>query len=218
MKNKLSESPGTVGGDRQKSALKSLFNMEFMLSVILPIILFLVFDRMDMTLEGTIAAGAWSLLMAVIVLIKDRRVNIYALLGLIFSVIGLVTTVISSNPLYYLASPIVSDLLLALAFFASVAVRKPLIKEFAEYQMKDMFSPALRAKPMYNNAWMIITAAWGVLSLLQAAIRIVLLLTVSNAVYYSASMIIGNVTTIIMLIGSVKFPSWYWKREILKEK
>jgi hypothetical protein len=189
MKNIQSGISGTVVGDHQKSVLRKLFNMEFMLSVILPIILFLAFDRMNMTLKGTIAAGAWS-----------------------------VTTAISSNPLYYLASPIVSDLLLALAFFASVAVRKPLIKEFAEYQMKDMFSPALRAKPMYNNAWMIITAAWGVLSLLQAAIRIVLLLTVSNAVYYSASMIIGNVTTIIMIIGSVKFPSWYWKRETLKEK
>jgi intracellular septation protein A len=197
--------------------MKRLFNMEFLLSVILPVLLFFIFDRMNMTLGGTIAAGVWSLIMTIAILIKDRRINVYAIISLIFSAVGLVTTMISSNPVYYLASPIVSDLLLSLAFFISVAVRKPLIQEFAEYQMKDMFSPALRAKPMYRNAWMIITAAWGGLSLLQAAVRIVLLITVSNAVYYSVSMIVGNVTSILMLVGSVKFPKWYWKRESLKD-
>lgn len=217
MQNQQPGNPDSSAQDRQKSAIRRLINTEFILSVILPILLFLVLDKMGMTLTGTILAGVWSLLMTIIVLIKDKRLNVYAIISLIFAVIGLTTTVISSNPVYYLASPIVSDILLALAFFLSVAIGKPLIQEFAEYQMKDMFSPDLRAKPMYKSAWMIITSAWGVLSLLQAAIRIVLLVSVSSAVYFSVSMIIGNLTTIGMLIGSVRFPSWYWKRANLKE-
>lgn len=218
--NMQNSQPGSTGSsfkEKQKSALGKLINAEFIFSIIIPILLFLVFDKMGRTLTGTIAAGSWSLLMTVVIFIRDKKLSLYAILSLIFSVIGLVTTVVSNDPVYYLASPIVSDILLALVFFVSAAIGKPLIQQFAEYQMKDMFSPALRAKPMYKNAWMILTVAWGVLSLLQAFIRTVLLVSVSHSVYFSVSTFIGSVTTIIMLVGSVRFPSWYWKREKIKE-
>jgi hypothetical protein len=79
--------------------------------------------------------------------------------------------------------------------------------------MKDMFSP----EPMYKAAWMLLTGAWGVLSILKAAVRIVLLLTVSTSVYFSTSTLIGNITSVIMLIASVQFPSWYWNRAYSKK-
>lgn len=191
--------------------------MDFVLSILLPIVLFYIFDKMGKTLDGTIVAGAWSILMTIVVFAKDRRLNVYAIIGFIFSVVGLVTTVISNDPVYYLAYPIVSDILFAIAFFGSVAIKKPLIQAFAEYQMKDIFPLELRVKPMYKNAWIILTVAWGLLSFLQAGIRIILLMSVNTSVYFSVSTVIGNTTSIIMLIASVEFPSWYWKRMKLKE-
>jgi intracellular septation protein A len=165
-----------------------------------------------MRLFGIIMAGSWSVGIVLIQYIQGSKINIYAIIGAIISAISLVGTIISRNPVFYLASPIVTDLLLALVFLGSLLFGKPLIQLFAEYEMKDAFPEDFRQKPEYKSAWKILTAGWGILSITQALLRIILLYSASMEIYYTISMIYGNVSTVLFFVFSFWFPRWYWGR------
>lgn len=116
------------------------------------------------------------------------------------------------DPKFYLASPIVTDSILALVFLGSILFGKPLIQVFAEYTVKGSFSEELKKKPKYKAAWTILTVAWGVLSITQALLRIALLFSVSNELYFSISTTYGNISTPLLLVITFWFPGWYWKK------
>ncbi len=198
-----------------KQAIRQIFNGEFLLSVIIPIIILAVLSHFNMTLLGTILAGAWALAASAVKFARERRVNIYALIVAGFSALGLIGTIISHSPTFYLASPIILDLVLALAFLGSLLFGKPLIQLFAEYETKGAFPEPLRRHPKYASAWRILTAGWGVLSISQALLRVVLLLSAPAALYYTVSSLYGNISTPLFLIFSFWFPHWYW-RDLIK--
>ena len=202
----------------QKSMSRSLMyenilNIEFILSVVVPIILFSAFDYYNMKLSGTIVAGSWSIGIVIVQFIKKHKVNIFGAIGAGLSAIGLIGTILSKNPTFYLASPIVIDLILSAVFLGSVLLGKPIIRILAEYSVKGGFSEEIRKKPKFKSAWIIVTIAWGVLSITQALLRIVLLYSVSNEVYYAISTAYGNISTPLLLVFSFWFPGWYWKRK-----
>jgi intracellular septation protein A len=194
---------------------RQIFNREFVLSVIIPIIILAVFSHLNMALPGIILAGTWALAASAIKFARERRVNIYALIVAGFSAIGLIGTIISRNPAFYLVAPLVSDLLLAAVFLGSLLFRRSLIQVFAEYETKDLFSPALQMHPRYAAAWRILTLGWGILILSQALLRAVLLRSVSITVYFTASSLYENISTPLFLVFTLWFPRWYW-RELLK--
>ncbi|WP_088187028.1 VC0807 family protein [Desulfosporosinus sp. FKA] len=196
----------------QKLLSENFFNLEFFLSVVIPIILFSAFDHFDRTLTGTITAGVWSLGVLLLQFCFRRNVNIYGAIGAGCAAIGLIGTVLSKDPIYYLVSPIIIDLILAAVFLGSVILGKPLIRILAEYSLKQGFSEEIRKQPKFKSAWIILTIAWGVLSITQALLRVVLLYTVSKNVYYAISTAYGNISTPLLLIISFWFPGWYWKR------
>ncbi len=206
-------SPDSMPDRRQTavSPLKMIFGKEFLVSVIFPVAIFSVCDRMRMTLLGTLLAGGWSIGVVLIEWTRTRRLNIYASISAGFSAIGLVGTVISQNPAFYLAAPIAVDLLLAVVFLGSLLFPRPLIQCFAEYQMQHVFPEELRQKPQFRRAWAILTAAWGILSITQALLRIILLASASQSVYYAISTAYGNISTPLLLLLSFWFPGWYWR-------
>jgi intracellular septation protein A len=192
--------------------IKRILNKNFVLSVICPIMIFSIFEHFKMNLIGIIFAGTWSVGVVLTQFIQERKLNFYGIIGAIFSVISLVGTVISRNPTFYLASPIVSDSLLALVFLGSLLIGKPLIQIFAEQEMKDAFPEEFRKTTKYKSAWKLLTLGWGILSISQALLRVVLLYSVSMELYFSISTIYGNVTTPLFLLFSFWFPKWYWER------
>jgi intracellular septation protein A len=198
-------------------AIRRIFNTEFLLSVIIPIIILAVLSHFNMTLLGAILAGTWALAASAVKFARERRVNIYAMIVAGFSAIGLIGTIISHSPTFYLASPIISDLVLAVVFLGSLLFSRSLIQIFAEYETKNLFPPELRMHPRYADAWRILTAGWGILSLSQALLRMVLLRSVSATLYYTVSSIYGNISTPLFLIFTFWFPRWYW-RALLKKK
>jgi intracellular septation protein A len=197
-----------------------IINKEFIGSVIIPIIIFSVFKNFHSILTGTILAGIWTICVVLIGFIRENKIYVYALIASIFSAIGLIGTILSKDPTFYLASPIVSDILFALICFGSLILRKPLIQTFAEYQMKNSFPESLQKNPRYKLAWIILTVAWGVLNLSQALLRFALLFSVSKELYYSINTIYGSISTPLLLIFSFWFPGWYWRRHnlIIKNK
>ncbi len=197
----------------RKLIFENILNLEFVVSVIIPIILFSAFDHYRMTLEATIISGSWSILVMLILFIKNRKINIFAASGTGFSVIGLIGTIISKDPVYYLASPIVIDLLLAVVFLGSVTIGRPIIQVLAEYTVKGGFSEELRKKPEYKSAWIIVTTLWGILNITQALLRIILLYSVSKEIYYAVSTAYGSISSPLLLLFSFWFPGWYWRRK-----
>lgn len=193
------------------NVIRRIFNLNFFLSVVIPIIIFYALSHFNMVLLGTILAGSWALAAIVFQYTRERKVNIFAIIVAIFSFVGLVGTIVFHNPTFYLESPILMDLVLGCIFLGSLLVGKPLIQIFAEYEMKDAFSQKLRMHPKYVSAWRILTAGWGLLCISQALLRLALLHTASPEVYYSISSVYGNVSTPLFLLFSFWFPKWYWR-------
>jgi intracellular septation protein A len=194
-----------------KEIIKRIFNLHFFLSVVIPIIIFYVLSHFNMILLGTILAGSWALAAIVFQYNRERKVNIFAIIVALFSIVGLFGTIVFHNPTFYLESPILMDLVLGSIFLGSLLIGKPLIQIFAEYEMKDAFSEKLRMHPKYVSAWRILTAGWGLLCISQALLRLALLHTASPEVYYSISSVYGNVSTPLFLLFSFWFPKWYWR-------
>jgi len=194
-----------------KDIIRRIFNFYFLLSVVIPIIIFYVLSRFNMILLGTILAGSLALAAIIFQYTKEHKVNIFAIIVALFSIIGLFGTIVFRNPTFYLESPILMDLALGFIFLGSLLIGKPLIQIFAEYEMKDTFSEKLRIHPKYVSAWRILTAGWGLICISQALLRLALLHTASPEVYYSISLVYGNVSTPLFLLFTLWFPKWYWR-------
>ena len=196
----------------KKLIFDNILNIEFLLSFVIPVILFTVFGNFNMELTGIILAGLWSIGLVMIQIIIYKKANVFAIIATCFSAVGLIGTVISKDPMFYLASPIILDILLALVFFGSIIIGKPLIQILAENTVKGGFPEEIRNKANYKSAWIILTNAWGILSITQALLRIVLIYTASKEVYFAISTAYGNISSPLMLVFSFWFPKWYWKR------
>ena len=200
------------GSNKNYSVLKNIFNKDFVVSAIIPIIIFSVFDKMEMTLNGIILSGVWSIGVVLINFIKEHKINALAVMGASFAGVGVIGTVISKNPTFYLVSPIIKDILIALIFFGSLFLKRSLIQIIVEQSYLKNVPEDFKKQPKYKAAWRIVTIAWGILNISQAVFRTVLLYSVSMSAYYATSTIYDNISTPLLLAFSILFPKWYWKR------
>ena len=129
----------------------------------------------------------------------------------IFSAIGLIGTIVSKNPTFYLVAPIVQDWLYALIFFVSLFFERSLVQIIVEQSFLKNVSEEFRKKPKYKSAWRILTCAWGILNISQAVLRMILLHSISMSSYYAISMAYSNISGPLLIAFSISFPKWYWK-------
>jgi Intracellular septation protein A len=202
---------------RRMNLLKMIFNREFVVSAVIPLIVFYVFDSMGMVLTGTIVSGAWCVLIVIIGLVRDKKINFIALLSAIFSAIGLVGTIISQSPRFYMASPIICDLILALVFIGSIFFPRPVLQAAVENTWGNSIPMKARGTQEYKSMWKILSIGWGIISLIQAVLRTILLYSVSVELYYGISTVYSNVTTPLFIVLSFTLPKWYLKRKRLNK-
>ncbi len=193
------------------SIMKRIFDLNFALGVVVPIIIFYTFSYYDMIFQGTVLAGVWALGAIAYQYMRERRASAVVIIVAIFSVIGLIGTIIFHSPTFYLESPIAMDLVLGCIFLGSLIIGKPLIQIIAEYEMKDAFSQELRMHPKYTSVWQILTAGWGLLCISQALMRFALLQMATPEMYYSISSVYGSISAPLFLLFSFWFPKWYWR-------
>jgi len=193
--------------------LKNIFNKDFVVSAIIPIILFSVFDKMGMTFNGIILSGGWSIGVVVINFMQEHKINALAAMSAVFAGIGVIGTIISKNPTFYLVAPIIQDILVASIFFGSLLFERSLIQIIVEQSYLKMIPEKTRKRPDYKSAWRIVSIAWGFLSVSQATLRVILLYSVSMSSYYAISTIYGNISSPLFIAFSMLFPKWYWKRK-----
>lgn len=205
------KNPQEVNVNKQHSILKNIFNRDFVISAIIPIIIFSVFSKFNMTFIGIVLSAAWSIGVVLITLINEHEINALAAITGIFSFIGLIGTIISKNPTFYLVSPIVQDILYAIIFFGSLFFEKSLIQIIVEQSYFKNAPEKLRKKTKYKKAWRILTIAWAILNISQAVLRTILLYSVPMEIYYSVSTLYSNISAPLLLAFSISFPKWYWK-------
>ena len=198
--------------NKKYSVLKKIFNKDFVVSAIIPVIIFYAFDKIGMTLNGIILSGVWSIGVVLINFMKEHKINALGAMGAIFAGIGVIGTVISKNPTFYLVSPIIQDILVAIIFFGSLFFERSLIQVIVEQSYLKNVSKERKKQYEYKKVWRIITAAAAILTISQAALRIILLYTVSMSSYYAISTVYGNISTPIFIAFAIMFPKWYWKR------
>jgi intracellular septation protein A len=199
--------------NKKFSILKNVFNKDFVISAIIPVVIFSIFDKYGMTLNGIIFSGVWSIGVVVISFINNHEINALAAMSGIFSGIGLIGTIISKNPAFYLISPIVKDMLIALTFFGSLFFKKSLIEIIVEQSFFKNAPEEAKNISKHKSAWRILTITWGILNISQAVLRIILLNFVSMASYYAISTSYDNISTPIMIAISIMFPKWYWVKK-----
>jgi hypothetical protein len=95
--------------------IKNIFNKDFVVSAAISIIIFSAFDKIGMTFNGMILSGAWSIGIVIINFIKEHKLNALATMSAAFSGIGLIGSIISKNPNFYLIAPIIQDILFAIS-------------------------------------------------------------------------------------------------------
>ncbi|GKX68524.1 VC0807 family protein [Inconstantimicrobium mannanitabidum] len=201
--------------NKKQSLLKSVFNRDFVISAIIPIIIFATMDHIGMTLNGIILSGLWSIGVVIINFIKNHEFNALATISAVFYGVGLIGTVISKNPNFYLISPIIKDILYALIFFGSLLFKRSLIQVIVEQSFYKTTSKELKSQAKYIHIWRMLSIAWGILNLSQAGLRILLLHSISMSQYYAISTMYDNISTPLMIAFSIMVPQWYFKKQKL---
>ncbi|URZ18029.1 VC0807 family protein [Clostridium felsineum] len=190
-----------------------IFNTDFVASAIIPIIIFYVFNKFNMTLQGVTLSGVWSIGIILFNFVKSHRVNALAIISGIISIIGLIGTLLSKNPTFYLISPIIQDTLISIIFFISLFLKKSLIQVIVEQSYFKNASEDTKRNSRYLRTWRILTFSWGLLALSQAVVRLILLHYLSMSSYYTIGMLYGNISTPLFIAFTIAFPKWYWHRK-----
>ncbi|AWI05067.1 VC0807 family protein [Clostridium drakei] len=198
---------------RNNSILSKVFNRDFIVSAIIPIIIFSVFDKMGMTLKGVILSGVWSIGVVFINFINEHQINALASMAAVFSGIGLIGTIISKNPTFYFISPIAQNTLIAVVLLGSLFFERSLIQIVAEQSFLKNASKEFKERPKYKTNWKILTTSWGILNITEAVLKIILLNIVSMSSYYAISTVCGNILDSFLLIFSIFFSKWYLKKK-----
>lgn len=159
---------------KNKSMLKSIFNKDFIVSAIVPVIIFSLFDKNGMTINGIILSGAWSIGVVVINFIKEHQINALAMMSATFAGIGLMGSIISKNPTFYFIAPIVQNILISAVFLGSLCFKRPLIQIIVEQSYLKNVPEAIKDNPKYKANWKILTTVWGILNITEAVLKIIL--------------------------------------------
>lgn len=107
----------------KKNLIKVIFNRELVINSIIPIIIFSYFNKLNMTLDGIILSGSWSICVIIFNFIKLNKLNILAVITFILTLICLIGSIISSDPTFYLLAPIIQDILVAIMFLLSLFLK-----------------------------------------------------------------------------------------------
>jgi intracellular septation protein A len=145
------------------------------------------------------------LALAVLLLRRGRDIALIAT-GAVFVVIQAIVGLVSHSATVYLAQPVVLSTLWSVAYFASVAVGRPLIGVFANAWYP--FPPWFRASAPYTREFGLQSIVWGVYCLARAALRLYVLLHSGVGGFVVVSLVTG----FPFLFGLVFWGIWHARR------
>ena len=154
-----------------------------------------------------LAGALASLVSAGITLVRDRRVNGVAAYMTTMLVLSTLVSLIAGSPRFLLARDAWLTGLTGIWFIASCWVRRPLAYQFAQAVGEGRFGwpPDWEARweraPKFRRMWRVASVAWGIGTLLDAALRWVMAYTLPIDVVPASSIALYAVTTIVLFVG-----------------
>ena len=190
---------------------------QLILGALVPITIFYALHRFGQPLTGALLAIGWSIGLLVIKYWRSRSIELFPALAIPVILIELIGTLITRNPVFYLASAAIDNVLWGLLFFISLLFARPLIQIFAELLnpglgSQEFLSHFEMSVRLYRSAWRILTVIWAVVSLMKAIILILSQLKLPLETFLIVRTASGFPVLVFMLIFTYRFPGWYWAR------
>jgi intracellular septation protein A len=129
-----------------------------------------------------------------------------AVVALIFVLIQAVVGLASQSATVYLAQPVVLSACWGVAYFGSVAVRRPLIGVFANVWYP--FPPEFRASEPYRREFSMQSIVWGIYCLARAALRLGVLLGPGIGSFVVVSLLTGAPIFVALVFWGI----WHARR------
>ncbi len=186
--------------------------LRIFLGTVVPVLLYAVGGWYGLMMPGAILASAWSLLVLAFVYWRLRVWDSFSTVGAIYGAAELVTVIFTVNPDWYLYSPIVFGGCFGLFFLFSVAVRRPILRYFAEQAVGvEAFPEEIRASRHYMAAWDRTTCLWGLAYLLKAGVLGALLAYSSMDNFLIGRVGLGFPVVVGLIFFSYWYPRHYWE-------
>jgi hypothetical protein len=178
---------------------------QFMGEAVAPVLVFFAVWKAAGLGPAIAASTVVYLLLAVLLLRRGRDIALIAI-GAVFVVIQAIVGLASHSATVYLAQPVVLSALWSVAYFASVAIGRPLIGVFANAWYP--FPPWFRASAPYKREFGVQSIVWGVYCLARAALRLFVLLRSGVGGF----VVISLVTGFPFFFGLVFWGIWHARR------
>ncbi len=178
---------------------------QFTGEAVAPVLVFYAAWEISGLTAAILASSLFSLLLASWLLRRRKDATLVAV-GMLFVAIQAAVGLVSHDATVYLAQPVVLSGLWSLAYFGSVAIRRPLIGIFATawYPFPDWF----RASRPYRHEFGMQSIVWGCYCLLRAAFRLWVLLDSGVSGFVVVSVLTGPPLLVLLVVWGV----WHARR------
>jgi intracellular septation protein A len=178
---------------------------QFAGEAIAPVLVFYAAWKVWGLAPAIVASTIAYLVLAAWIMRRGRDVTLVAV-GAVFVVIQALVGLASHSATVYLAQPVVLSALWSLAYFVSVAIRRPLIGVFAGVWYP--FPAWFRASEPYKREFGMQSFVWGVYFLARAALRLWVLLDTGVGGFLLVSFVTGTP----VLIALIAWGIWHARR------
>jgi Protein of unknown function (DUF3159) len=178
---------------------------QFAAEAVAPVLLFYIAWKVWGLGPAIVASTLAYLVLAAWIVRRGRDATLVAA-GAVFVVIQALVGLAAHSATVYLAQPVVLSALWALAYFVSVAIRRPLVGVFAGAWYP--FPPWFRESEPYKREFAMQSLVWGVYCLARAALRLWVLLDSGVGGFVVVSLVTGTP----LLAALIAWGIWHARR------
>lgn len=205
-----SPEPAPVAPPTLRSVLQQ-FGPRFLTDAVVPVGLFLVCNTAFGLPWAFGVATAWAVVVIIVRRRGGKRSGALAWASLGFVVVRGTAAIVTESDVVYFGPAVANNLLIALAFAVSVALRRPIVGLIAPVFYP--FTDELRAHPAYRRAFGRLTLAWAALLATGGALQIVLLATTTTNKYLLVRSFVMWPLSLGLFVYSLRYPRIVFARE-----
>lgn len=185
-----------------------------LVDMVIPMLSYSVLANYGKPLAGIFFAGIWSMIRAVWESTRHKKVSIFALITIVFTVVEFITFYVS-NSLYWLSLAIRSEFY-GILVMATLTLKKTFIEIMVEESKTTNFTEEFKETRYYRNCWRFVTAVWGIAYITKGLFYLYVAPELDVGLAFTMRAILGWPLDIILIAFSIQFPHKYWHREYEK--
>lgn len=185
-----------------------------LIDMVIPILCYSVLANYEKPLAGIFFAGVWSIMRAVWESIRHKKVSIFVLITIVFTVIEFIMFYVS-NSLYWFSLAMRSEFY-GILVIATLAFKKTFIEIMVEESKTANFTEEFKETKYYRNCWRWVTVVWGIAYIAKGLFYLYVAPELEIGLAFTIRAILGWPLDIILIGFSIQFPHTYWHREYEK--